>query len=247
LVHHNIRKWLAKKRPALTEELASNRLAWAIKHVLWTAADWARILFSDEASIELSRGKKRVWVFRTPGQKWDTNMIDPQAKGKQLSVMIWGAINLLDGKLELGLLERDEESPGGGYTAGSYIKILDENLLPAYYPGYMYQQDNARIHTAKRTQKYLESHGIWTIAWPAYSPDLNPIEHVWAKLKEILYERHPDLLYMKGKANQDIDYLFKCLLDSWEHLPVDYIYSCIGSMQTRCQAVIDADGWYTRF
>ena len=73
-----------------------------------------------------------------PSQKWDTNMIDPSAKGKQLSVMIWGAINLLDGKLELGLMERDDESPGGSYTASSYIKILDENLLPAYYPGYMY-------------------------------------------------------------------------------------------------------------
>jgi hypothetical protein len=65
-------------------------------------------------------------------------MIDPHAKGKQLSIMIWGAINLLDGKLELGLMERDEESPRGGHTSGSYIKILHENLLPAYYPGYMY-------------------------------------------------------------------------------------------------------------
>jgi hypothetical protein len=60
LDYYNIKKWLAKKRPALTEELASNRLAWAIEHVTWTAADWARILFSDEASIELSRGKKQV-------------------------------------------------------------------------------------------------------------------------------------------------------------------------------------------
>jgi transposase len=75
-------------------------------------------------------------------------------------------------------MERDEESSGGGYTANSYIKILDKILLPAYYPGYQYQQDNARIHTAKKTQEYLESHGIWTISWPAYSPDLNPFEHV---------------------------------------------------------------------
>ena len=60
LVHYNIRKWLAKKRPALTEDLAADRLAWARIHVTWTAADWARIWFSDEASIELSRGKKRV-------------------------------------------------------------------------------------------------------------------------------------------------------------------------------------------
>ena len=66
-------------------------------------------------------------------------MIDPAAKGKQLSVMICGAINLLDGKLELGLIEQDTESPSSGYTAGSYIIILDENLLPAYYPGYIYQ------------------------------------------------------------------------------------------------------------
>jgi transposase len=191
-------------------------------------------LFSDEASIELSKGKKQVWVFRTSSQKWDTNMIDPAAKGKQLSVMIWGAINLLDGKLKLGLMERDTESFGGGYTAGSYIKILDENLLPAYYSGYQYQQDNARIHIAKKTQEYLESHGIWTIVWPAYSLDLNLIEHVWAKLKEILYERYPELLFVKGKAEKDIKYLFKCLLNAWEHLLMDYIYSCIGSMQARC-------------
>ena len=63
-------------------------------------------------------------------------MIEPVAKGKQLSVMIQGAINLLDTKLELSLIERDEESPRGGYTASSYIKILDENFLYAYYPGY---------------------------------------------------------------------------------------------------------------
>ena len=144
-------------------------------------------------------------------------------------------------------MERDKESPGGGYTAGSYIKILDEKLLPAYHPGYIYQQDNARIHTAQKTKEYLESHGIWTIGWPAYSPDLNPIEHIWAKLKEILYERHPDLLYIKEKAQQDIKYLFKCLLDAWKHLPVDYIYSCIGSMKARCEAVIDAKGWYTKY
>jgi hypothetical protein len=46
-------------------------------------------------------------------------MIHLYAKGKQLSIMIWGAINLLDRKLELGLIEQDEESPRGGYTAAA--------------------------------------------------------------------------------------------------------------------------------
>jgi hypothetical protein len=65
--------------------------------------------------------------------------------------MIGRAINLLDRKPELGLIERDEGSPGSSYTASSYIKIFNKNLLPAYYPGYIYYQDNARIYTAKRT------------------------------------------------------------------------------------------------
>jgi transposase len=38
--------------------------------------------------------------------------------------------------------------------------------------------DNARVHTARRTTEFLESHGIWTIDFPPYSPDLNPIEHL---------------------------------------------------------------------
>jgi hypothetical protein len=54
LIRYNIRKWLAKKRPALTEELANDRLALAHVHVN----------VDGSASIELFRGKKRVWVFR---------------------------------------------------------------------------------------------------------------------------------------------------------------------------------------
>jgi transposase len=55
-------------------------------------------------------------------------------------------------------------------------------------------QDNALIHTAGKIKNWLQGHGITVMEWPPYSPDLNPIENAWAKLKERIYELHPELL-----------------------------------------------------
>ncbi|GFX29523.1 transposable element Tcb1 transposase [Trichonephila clavipes] len=51
--------------------------------------------------------------------------------------------------------------------------------------------DNARPHRADIVDDYLESEGIARMAWPAYSPDLNPIENLWDALDRAVSSRFP--------------------------------------------------------
>ncbi len=65
-----------------------------------------------------------------------------------------------------------------------YIQILESHLLPLINnsfnrQGYLFQDDNAPIHTAKNVKKWIETKKIKILAnWPSQSSDLNPIEHL---------------------------------------------------------------------
>jgi transposase len=53
----------------------------------------------------------------------------------------------------------------------------------------VFQQDNAPPYSAKRTREKLDQLGLIVLDWPANSPDLNPIEHIWAVMKQAITER----------------------------------------------------------
>jgi transposase len=94
-------------------------------------------------------------------------------------------------------------------NAAVYTAVLDQNLLEYIdklttegLQGIVFQQDNARPHTAKVTQRWLENtgkeHGFTVMNWPQYSPDLNPIENLLAILKMELHRLYPDTKYLQG-------------------------------------------------
>ena len=74
----------------------------------------------------------------------------------------------------------------GGTTGERFVQYLKETLLPTLRPGDIVVMDNMRSHHVKAVRETLEAKGMKVLYLPPYSPDLNPIEKMWSKMKAIL-------------------------------------------------------------
>jgi DDE superfamily endonuclease len=139
-----------------------------------------------------------------------------------------------------------DESLRGGYSANSYLEVLDEQISICFEPGRIFMQDNARIHTAKKVKSWFEDNAIPLLDWPPYSPDMNPIEHVWAKMKEWIVKHHPELSSM-GKSEAAMAAMSRAIVEAWEAVPQEYIDNLIAGMISRVEALKKAKGWHTKY
>ena len=60
---------------------------------------------------------------------------------------------------------------------------IETQLAPALAPGTVVILDNLSVHRSPHAAQVLKAHGSWLLPLPAYSPDLNPIEMAFSKLK----------------------------------------------------------------
>ena len=74
----------------------------------------------------------------------------------------------------------------GGTTGERFVQYLKETLLPTLHPGDIVVMDNMRSHHVKAVREILETKGMKVLYLPPYSPDLNPIEKMWSKMKAFL-------------------------------------------------------------
>ncbi len=99
---------------------------------------------------------------------------------------------------------------------------------------FIFQQDNAPIHKANHTLKWFSEKKINVLNWPAYSPDLNPIENLWG----ILVRR----VYANGKQFGSVDDLIESIVECWENILLPDLQRLIDSMQNRICEVIQKNG-----
>ncbi|GFT03714.1 synaptic vesicle glycoprotein 2C [Trichonephila clavipes] len=98
---------------------------------------------------------------------------------------------------------------------------------------FLFMGDNARPHRANIVDECLQSEDITRMDWPAYLPDLNPIDHVWDMLG-----RRIAALQLSPTCLPE---LRRALLDEWCNIPQDHIDNLILSMPRRCGCDIDFD------
>ena len=159
--------------------------------------------------------------------------------------MVWGCF-WGDGRSGLYVMDRDFASKKQGYSAQSYIEVLDAELAQHWWEGLIFMQDNAPIHTANKVKDWFQEQRIHHTDWPPYSPDLNPIEHVWRHLKNIVLEIHPELQHISGKENI-CEALETALREAWTMIGKDLLDNLIESMERRIAACIDTKGWHTKY
>ena len=88
-------------------------------------------MWSDECSVERGREKQTEWVFRTTNQKWNKEMIQTYNCYKNMKVIVWGCFQDT-GCTGLYIMDCDFESKKHGYSANSYLEVLDAEVAPAY-------------------------------------------------------------------------------------------------------------------
>ena len=192
--HHlkekNIQKWLAKGCTQLKDGHIKARYKWACEHYHWSKEDWEKVVWSDECMVERRSGKGQVWVFRTPQEKWNQDCIEPRGDlKKDTKIMFWGCFGGT-GVMGLTDLTGDPDSKGGGVTGRIILESALKKILPQILDGHsdlIFMQDGAEVHKRKELVAWLKEKGYNILEWPPYSPDLNPIEHVWAELKKLVY------------------------------------------------------------
>ncbi|GBN96560.1 hypothetical protein AVEN_90588-1 [Araneus ventricosus] len=104
---------------------------------------------------------------------------------------------------------------------------------------FLFMDDNARPHRANIVDKCLQSEDITRMDWPAYSPDLNPIEHVWDVLGRRIAARQPPPTCLPEFR--------RALLDEWCNIPQDQFDNLILSIPRRCKACIAWSGRHTPY
>jgi transposase len=229
---------VARHKRNYTAEEVRKRLSFAEGYKGWTVEQWSKVLFSDEKCFYGNGFCGRVWVRRPKGEALNPEYcMDKQAH--PVKVNVWasfcasgqGYCHIFNEKLDKHL----------------YKRILADNLLPSarlhfslappLVEQWYFLQDNSPNHTANAVRTWLHDNGVSCIDFPPYSPDLNPIENLWNEMARDVELHDCDTM----EELQDV------VAAVWDKVDGDSMRTLVHSMPKRCQAVIDAKGWHTKY
>ena len=222
-LHFKKRKF--KVKPILKGHHLQARLELARKTIHWTKR-WSRVYFTDEKKFNLDGPDGWDYFWADLNEKNEKQYFSKDIHNKQ-SVMVWGAFSLQE-QLPLVRLE-------GKQTAGKYSELIENSFFyQVMSEKYILVHDNAPFHTAQVVKNKIDELEIDVLPWPAYSPDLNPIENLWSHIVRSIYAN--------GKTYDNVDALWEAIQECWENIPKKIIKSLVKSMPNRMINLLENGG-----
>ncbi|KFM83329.1 Transposable element Tcb1 transposase, partial [Stegodyphus mimosarum] len=223
------------RAPMLTAVHRRRRLEFARQYSSWTSTEWRQVAFSDESRFMLHRTDGRWRIRRETSERNHPATIAGTVQAGGGSIMVWGMFSWHS----LGSLIIVE----GTMDQYKYASVLADHVHPymrIVFPqdDGIFQQDNARCHTAASVRAWFEEHQdeFTVLPWPANSPDLNPIEHLWDHLDRIVRSMDPQ--------PRNLAQLATALESAWLNIPENTFRDLCDSLPARLAAVRSAKGYH---
>ncbi|KFM71805.1 Transposable element Tcb2 transposase, partial [Stegodyphus mimosarum] len=220
---------LYARRPAVCIPLTSAekraRLNWSLKHQHWSVGERANVLFRNESRFSLSTDSRRVTIWRERGTRFEPRNISERHHFPSRGVMVWAGI-MMDGSTDLHFF--DTGSVTGQRYRDEFLEPYVRLFRGAVGPDFIFMDDNAPCHRAVLVDDFLETENIQRMSWPANSPDLNPIEHVWDMLgRQIAALSRPP---------SSVTELKRTLQEAWNRLSPQLFHHLIAKLQENCDS-----------
>ena len=215
------------KKCYVSETNRLKRKAFAKKYINMPVEFWRRVVFTDESPFTFRNHNRRM-VIRTKEERNKAFAMTGTVKHDK-KINVWGGFCAHGvGRFHRIVGTMDKEM---------FKQILVHQVRPTLWSlfpdgNFIFQQDNDPKHTSRVCKDYVARARWEVLDWPSQSPDLNPIENLWAILDAKLRERRP----------QNEEELYQTLKEGWERLDVQLLTRLVDSMPNRLRQVLENDG-----
>nr|CAH7722538.1 unnamed protein product [Callosobruchus chinensis] len=127
----------------------------------------------------------------------------------------------------------------GAYYLQNIINAIVRPLRNKIGDQFIFMDDNDRPHRTRPVQQALENRNIARLEWPAISPDMNPIEHVWDYVSRAIFNQNNP-----PRSTQE---LIVAATEEWDNIPQEVINNLIIGMHRRVDPFIRSRGWNTNY
>lgn len=233
-----LRKRICPKKFYISPFNCEKRLSVAIRRSFWTVEKWKTIAFSDESGID-NAGYYRRYVFRPAKSRYApryTYHPPNSSMRRRLNFFSYFSVH------GTGQLVYYDAMNSEVYC--QCIRIMIDDLKEKFgHEEFLVVHDNAAWSSSQYTRTFTRDHGYnrFFISIPPYSPDMNPIENLWAMLKHAVRED----CFLHGRT---VGAAFKELVETkWSQIPLDTINKIYTGLPDRMKAIVDSRGELTKY